>query len=137
MPKRTLLLIIILSQSFAARADDLLDAVNAGDVEAVDAALVVETSAGARNAALKAAVIARRVDLVERFVAAGAEIDHLDGDGVSPLFWTIGFGNEPAALAFIEAGAKTDTVHPRGFTMLDVARSLGLDRVQKAIEERG
>jgi ankyrin repeat protein len=59
------------------------------------------------------------IPLIDRQLKAGANADHVDRDGGTPLLLAVLYENPPAAKLLVEAGANVNRVFKRG-TLLDI-----------------
>jgi len=82
---------------------------------------------------------AARGDLVaiERELAAGAALDEVDGQGLTPLLWALRGRRVDAARTLIERGAQVDIPTRDASTPLMLAARHGLESVSALLIERG
>ena len=100
----------------------LLDAVRAGDAEAVAALLAagapVDAAAADGSTALHWAVYADDAGTVRRLLAAGAPVGAANDHGVTPLALACGNGSAPLVGALLDAGADPNATIWSGETVL-------------------
>lgn len=98
-----------------------------GDVDIVNALLVAGADPDApslgRANALSVAVRSCHagVDVVERLIGAGADIENRSGVGITPLLVAIQEKRTDVALALLDAGADVNTLTPFGDGVLNYA----------------
>jgi ankyrin repeat protein len=78
----------------------------------------------ARITPLVKAVLGDQVEMAKFLIAKGAGVNHVDGNGMTPLLYaaSIDFGSPAMIDALLKAGARTDMKTKEGKTALDLAR---------------
>jgi ankyrin repeat protein len=92
---------------------------------------------GAPKVGLAGAAVRGDLVALERALAAGAAIDELDSQHLTPLLWAMRGRRVDAARTLIERGARVDLAMPDGTTPLMLAAQLGLESVSALLIERG
>jgi len=92
---------------------------------------------GAPKGGLAGAAVRGDLVALEQALAAGAAIDELDGQGVTPLLWALRGRRVDAVRTLIERGAQVDLRTPDGRTPLMLAAMTGLEAVSALLIERG
>ena len=81
--------------------------------------------------ALTRASIKGYLDIVKALLAAGADKDKVDEDGVTPLIWAATQGHLKVLQVLVKAGAKVDKADKYGDTTLMRAARIGILRWSK------
>src|SRR5499427_8478844 len=78
----------------------------------------------ARITPLVKAVLGDQVEMATFLIAKGADVNHVDGNGMTPLLYaaSIDFGTPAMIDMLLKAGARTDMKTKQGETALDLAR---------------
>jgi ankyrin repeat protein len=78
----------------------------------------------ARITPLVKAVLGDQVEMAKFLIAKGAGVNHVDGNGMTPLLYaaSIDFGSPAMIDMLLKAGARTDMKTKEGKTALDLAR---------------
>lgn len=79
----------------------------------------------AQRTALFVAVVHARVDIVRFLIAASANVDHSNCNGVTPLITAAVLGRTAIVQCLIDAGAKLDCADANGSTALQHAQNRG------------
>ncbi len=113
-------------------ANALFYAVNAGDTEMVE--LLLKNGADPMRKSvlfslapfrpLEAAAFHEHGDVIRLLHKYGADVDSLDGDGMSSLAWAALNYKPEAMKVLLELGAKRDRVDKFGFTPMDHTRAI-------------
>jgi ankyrin repeat protein len=74
--------------------------------------------------ALDEAVLGNDIDMVRLLISRGAEVNHVDSLGMTPLLWAASadFGDSAMADLLLHAGAHADARTKDGLTAIDLAR---------------
>jgi ankyrin repeat protein len=74
--------------------------------------------------ALQRAVLGNRVDIARLLISRGADINHVDNFGMTPLLYaaSIDFGDNAMTDLLLRSGARADLRNRDGLTALDLAR---------------
>ena len=119
----------------------LLDAVKAGDRNAVRALLRQRVDVSARSAdgttALHVAAERNDLELVTLLIAAGADANATTRYGATPLMLACVNGNRVLVDALLDAGADPNAASPHGETVLMTASRTGVASVIEALVDRG
>ena len=124
-----------------ARADQLIEAAENGDVELVRQ--LIDGGAdlnkqGQSGAALHRALARRHVDVVALLVARGADVNVANPLLGTPLHVAAGTGNEAMVLLLLERGASLNVARGSdGYTPLHVAAEAGRTQVVRLLLDRG
>lgn len=133
--------IVASSAAGAGSASPLIDAVKAGDHEAVRALLGQPGSVKAvehdGTTALHWAIRADDLDMARMLLAAGADVKAATREGVTPLMLAAINGSLPAVSLLIEAGADANAVLPEGETVLMTAARTGRPAVLETLLAHG
>jgi hypothetical protein len=113
-------------------ANALFYAVNAGDAEMVE--LLLKNGADPRRKSvlfslapfrpLEAAALHEHTEVIRLLHKHGADVDSVDGDGMSSLAWSALNYKPEAMKVLLELGAKRDRVDKFGFTPMDHTRAI-------------
>jgi ankyrin repeat protein len=126
---RLLVALLFVVSVGVASAEELVDAVKAGDQPAVRALLDRRVNVNAAEAdgatALHFAVDQDALPLVELLVRAGANVNAANRYGVTPLWLACVNGNAAVIEALLKAGADANTSMPEGETVLMTAARTG------------
>ncbi len=126
---RLLVALLFVVSVGVASAEELVDAVKAGDQRAVRALLNRRVNVNAAEAdgatALHFAVDQDALPLVELLVRAGANVNAANRYGVTPLWLACVNGNAAVIEALLKAGADANTSMPEGETVLMTAARTG------------
>jgi ankyrin repeat protein len=78
----------------------------------------------ARITPLVKAVLGDQVEMARFLISKGADVNHVDGNGMTPLLYaaSIDFGSSAMIDMLLKAGARTDMKTKEGKTALDLAR---------------
>jgi ankyrin repeat protein len=78
----------------------------------------------ARITPLVKAVLGDQVEMATFLIAKGADVNHVDGNGMTPLLYaaSIDFGSPAMIEMLLKAGARTDMKTKQGKTALELAR---------------
>jgi ankyrin repeat protein len=78
----------------------------------------------ARITPLVKAVLGDQVEMAQFLIAKGADVNHVDGNGMTPLLYaaSIDFGSPKMIDMLLKAGARTDMKTKQGKTPLELAR---------------
>ncbi len=78
----------------------------------------------ARITPLVKAVLGDQVEMARFLISKGAGVNHVDGNGMTPLLYaaSIDFGSSAMIDMLLKAGARTDMKTKDGKTALDLAR---------------
>jgi len=78
----------------------------------------------ARITPLVKAVLGDQVEMAKFLISKGADVNHVDGNGMTPLLYaaSIDFGSPAMIDMLLKAGARTDMKTKEGKTALDLAR---------------
>jgi len=78
----------------------------------------------ARITPLVKAVLGDQVEMAKFLIAKGADVNHVDGNGMTPLLYaaSIDFGSSAMIDMLLKAGARTDMKTKEGKTALELAR---------------
>src|SRR6266853_591836 len=78
----------------------------------------------ARITPLVKAVLGDQVEMASFLISKGADVNHVDGNGMTPLLYaaSIDFGSPAMIDMLLKAGARTDMKTKEGKTALDLAR---------------
>ena len=78
----------------------------------------------ARITPLVKAVLGDQVEMAKFLIAKGADVNHVDGNGMTPLLYaaSIDFGSPAMIDMLLKAGARTDMKTKQGQTALELAR---------------
>jgi len=78
----------------------------------------------ARITPLVKAVLGDQVEMAKFLISKGADVNHVDGNGMTPLLYaaSIDFGSSAMIDMLLKAGARTDMKTKEGKTALDLAR---------------
>src|SRR5262252_3477115 len=78
----------------------------------------------ARITPLVKAVLGDQVEMARFLIAKGADVNHVDGNGMTPLLYaaSIDFGSSAMIDMLLKAGARTDMKTKEGKTALELAR---------------
>jgi len=78
----------------------------------------------ARITPLVKAVLGDQVEMAKFLIAKGADVNHVDGNGMTPLLYaaSIDFGTPAMIDMLLKAGARTDMKTKQGKTALELAR---------------
>jgi len=70
------------------------------------------------------AAIANRVDIARLLIERGADVNHVDKKGMTPLLYaaSIDFGDSAMVELLLKSGARTSAQTKEGQTALDLAR---------------
>jgi uncharacterized protein len=138
MRKAFLLVLLVSVTVSAATPANLIDAVKAGDAQAVRAFLKQRSNVNAAEAdgmtALHWAVRANDMETVQLLLRSGANVKAANRYGITPIALAATNGNAVAIEALIKAGADANTTTPDGETVLmTAARSGKADAVKLLI----
>ena len=88
---------------------------------------------------LESAVLNNRLDLARLFLERGANVNHVDKAGYTPLLLaaSIDFGYTAMIDLLLDAGARIDAKNPAGKTAIDLARQYQHTRFVPALERAG
>lgn len=75
------------------------------------------------------------VAVVDALLAAGAEVNVADKNGMTPLIWAVRFGDPARVQALVKAGAEVDARDARGLTAVDYAKNRRDKESAKKIED--
>ena len=130
------------SASYGAdRVPRLIDAVKAGDREAVRSLLkqplAVKDAERDGTTALHYAVRADDVETMRMLLRAGADVNAPTREGITPLALAAVNGNLVSTQILLEAGANANAVLPEGETVLMTAARTGKPDVVKALLDHG
>lgn len=138
--KRTEALAVLLAagadanESYPADADPtpLIKAASAGSDEAAATLLSFGADPNAAAPAGGYTALHRAAEraggpLVQILIEVGAQIDHADDDGDTPLLWAVVRRRSDNALLLLDRGADPSVVNARGETALSLAREHGAD----------
>lgn len=135
------LLAIFMSVTVSAAGVSLIDAVKAGDVQAVRTLLKQRANVNAAEAdgmtALHWAARANAMDTVQLLLSSGANAKAANRYGVTPLSLAATNGNAAVIDALIKAGADPNTSLPEGETVLMTAARTGNPAAVKALIAHG
>jgi len=78
----------------------------------------------ARITPLVKAVLGDQVEMARFLISKGADVNHVDGNGMTPLLYaaSIDFGSSAMIDMLLQAGARTDMMTKQGKTALELAR---------------
>ena len=78
----------------------------------------------ARITPLVKAVLGDQVEMAKFLISKGADVNHVDGNGMTPLLYaaSIDFGSPAMIDMLLKAGARTDMTTKQGKTALELAR---------------
>ncbi|GAA4070255.1 ankyrin repeat domain-containing protein [Nonomuraea soli] len=93
--------------------------------------------AGPEGLPLCAAAAWDRVDVINRLIEAGADVNGTEADGWQPLLWAAANGNADAAQALIDAGASVAAANTGGDTALTLAARRGALGVVRVLLDAG
>jgi ankyrin repeat protein len=136
------LLALGISAPALAKADaPLMDAVRAGDVDAVRALLDqgadVDARMGDGSTALQWAVHERRPEMVDLLLDAGADVTAANRHGVSPVWLAAENGDAAMIERLLDAGADPNRTMPGGETVLMTAARTGDQDAVRLLLVRG
>jgi len=135
------LLLSTASSYGADRGPRLIDAVKAGDREAVRALLkqpaAVKDAERDGTTALHYAVRADDVETMRMLLRAGADVNAATREGITPISLAAVNGSLVSTQILLEAGANANAVLPEGETVLMTAARTGKPDVIKALLEHG
>jgi cytochrome c len=125
-----------------ARADQLIEAAEKGDVELVrqliDDGADLNKQGRQSGAALHRALARRHVDVVALLVERGADVNVANPMLGTPLHVAAGTGNDAMVLLLVERGAGLTVARSSdGYTPLHVAAEAGRTRVVRLLLDRG
>jgi uncharacterized protein len=140
--KKTLLFVVLVSATLtAATPASLIDAVKAGDAEAVRSLLRQRANVNAVEAdgmtALHWAARSNDMDTLQLLLRSGANAKAANRYGVTPLSLAATNGNAPMIEALIRAGADPNAALPEGETVLMTAARTGNVGAVKALVAHG
>jgi len=140
--KYSWLLVVLISATVSGAAPaNLIDAVKAGDAQAVRAMLTQRANVNATEAdgmtALHWAVRANDIDTVQLLLRAGANARAGNRYGITPLSLAATNGNAAMIEALIKAGADAKAATPDGETVLMTASRTGNPDAVKALIAHG
>ena len=80
----------------------------------------------ARITPLVKAVLGDQVEMARFLISKGADVNHVDGNGMTPLLYaaSIDFGSPAMIDMLLKAGARTDMKTKEGKTALELARAV-------------
>jgi len=81
-------------------------------------------------------VLNNDLPMARMMIARGADVDHVDKLGMTPLLWAsaIDFGDSDMIALLLESGARTDVRNKDGLTPAELARAHGNVELARAIE---
>jgi len=92
----------------------------------------------ARITPLVKAVLGDQVEMARFLISKGADVNHVDGNGMTPLLYasSIDFGSPAMIDMLLKAGARTDMKTKEGKTALDLARQYKHTHLIPALESQ-
>ena len=92
----------------------------------------------ARITPLVKAVLGDQVEMAKFLIAKGADVNHVDGNGMTPLLYaaSIDFGSPAMIDMLLRAGARTDMKTKQGKTALELAREYKHTHLIPALESQ-
>lgn len=124
------------------RANFFVHGARTGDLAAVRKALADQQPIDAVDSldqtALIAAISQNKLEVVQYLLGHGANANHVDGAGWSPLHFAVYFATDTALLdALLKAGAKINAQNDRGITPLYFASIAGHEQQVKRLLAAG
>jgi ankyrin repeat protein len=110
------------------RTTPLMGAVRFGDIpvatELIDLGAKVDSPDGSGVTALDRAVLGNQVEMAKLLIVQGADVNHVDKLGMTPLLYaaSIDFGDSAVIDVLLKAGARRDAKSKEGLTALELAR---------------
>jgi ankyrin repeat protein len=124
----------------SSRETPMLGAFKFGDMEVAKALLdlgaTVDFADGNGITMLGRTVLNHDLPMAEMMIARGADVNHVDKLGMTPLLWAsaIDFGDSEMIQFLLAAGASTDARNKDGLTAAELARAHGNAELAHAID---
>jgi ankyrin repeat protein len=122
------------------RTTPMLGAFKFGDVEVIktllDLGAPIDFADGNQITMLSRCVLNHELDLAKMLIERGANVNHVDRLGMTPLLWAASsdFGDPAMVDLLLKAGAKADAKNKDGRTALELARTYGHGYLVPALE---
>ena len=83
------------------------------------------------------AVLMGRTDVAQTLIDLGADVNHRDKFGMTPLLWSslLDYGSSTMSELLLRAGAGRDARTPEGFSALDLARRHGYPHIERVLKD--
>jgi ankyrin repeat protein len=93
----------------------------------LDLGAPVDQAGEDRMTALTDAVLSNEMDVVRLLIRHGADVNHVDSLGLTPLLWaaSVDFGDSEIIDLLLKSGARPDSRSKQGLAAIDLARKYG------------